>query len=181
MSIAWNGTSRCAMRRRRFNALLRGEVDILEAPAFESYRALQTDKNVQVVNTNPLGLAYMCRFNHLHPPFNNQKVRQAALAAMAQEPFLRAQVGIKEYYRTCRRCSPAATPYGSAKGSDIQSKSNLRQAQALVKSSGYDGTPVVLMKPTDLAAIQKLPDVAAQLLRQAASKSICRRWTGTRW
>jgi len=39
-----------------------------------------------------------------------------------------------------------------------------------VKSSGYDGTPVVLMKPTDLAAIQKLPDVAAQLLRQAGFK-----------
>ena len=31
-------------------------------------------------------------------------------------------------------------------------------------------TPVVLMKPTDLASIQKLPDVAAQLLRQAGFK-----------
>ena len=31
-------------------------------------------------------------------------------------------------------------------------------------------TPVVVMKPTDLAAIQKLPDVAAQLLRQAGFK-----------
>jgi peptide/nickel transport system substrate-binding protein len=29
---------------------------------------------------------------------------------------------------------------------------------------------VVLMKPTDLAAIQKLPDVAAQLMRQAGFK-----------
>ncbi len=166
--VEWNLALRDA--QAQVNALLRGEVDILEAPAFESYRALQTDKNVQVVNTNPLGLAYMCRFNHLHPPFNNQKVRQAALAAMAQEPFLRAQVGIKEYYRTCPSMFTCGTPYGSAKGSDIQSKSNLRQAQALVKSSGYDGTPVVLMKPTDLAAIQKLPDVAAQLLRQAGFK-----------
>src|SRR4029078_13293345 len=31
----------------------------------------------------------------------------------------------------------------------------------------YDGTPVVLLQPTDLATITKLPLVAAQLLRQA--------------
>ena len=43
-------------------------------------------------------------------------------------------------------------------------------AQQLLKESGYDGTPVVMMKPTDLASIQKLPDVAAQLLRQAGFK-----------
>ena len=46
----------------------------------------------------------------------------------------------------------------------------MKKAQELLKASGYDGTPVVLMKPTDLAAIQKLPDVAAQLLRQAGFK-----------
>src|SRR5258706_10262790 len=69
--VEWNLALRDA--QAQVNALLRGEVDILEAPAFESYRALQTDKNVQVVNTNPLGPAYMCRFNQLHPPFNHQK------------------------------------------------------------------------------------------------------------
>jgi peptide/nickel transport system substrate-binding protein len=112
----------------------------------------------------------MGRFNHLHPPFNNPKVRQAALAAFAQEPFLRAQVGVKELYRSCASMFTCGTPYGSAKGSEVQSKSNLRKAQELLKASGYDGTPVVLMKPTDLAAIGKLPDVAAQLLRQAGFK-----------
>jgi peptide/nickel transport system substrate-binding protein len=46
----------------------------------------------------------------------------------------------------------------------------MKRAQELLKEAGYDGTPVVLLKPTDLAAIQKLPDVAAQLLRQAGFK-----------
>ena len=152
------------------NALSRGEVDIIEQPAFESYEPLKADKNIQVVNSNPLGFQYMCRFNHLHPPFNNQKIREAALAAMPQEPFLRAQVGVKEFYHSCPSMFTCNTPYASAKGSDIQSKSSMRKAQELLKSSGYDGTPVVIMKPTDLAAIQKLPDVAAQLLRQAGFK-----------
>ena len=61
----------------------------------------------------------MARFNHLHKPFDNAKVRQAALAAFAQEPFLRAQVGVKALYKPCaehvhlrhavRQRPPAAT------------------------------------------------------------------------
>ena len=62
------------------------------------------------------------------------------------------------------------SPYGSLAGSDLQMKSNMKKAQDLLKASGYDGTPIVVMKPTDLASIQKLPDVAAQLLRQAGFK-----------
>jgi peptide/nickel transport system substrate-binding protein len=147
-----------------------GEIDILEQPAFESYAPLKADKNIQVVNSNPLGFQYMGRFNHLHPPFDNPKVRQAALAAFQQEPFLRAQIGDKEIYRSCASMFTCGTPYGSAKGSDVQSKSSVKKAQELLKASGYDGTPVVLMKPTDLASIGKLPDVAAQLLRQAGFK-----------
>ncbi len=166
--VEWNLALRDA--QAQVNALERGEVDILEQPAFESYEPLKADKNIQIVNSNPLGFQYMCRFNHLYPPFNNQKIRQAALAAMQQEPFLRAQVGVKEFYHSCPSMFTCNTPYGSAKGSDIQSKSSMRKAQELLKTSGYDGTPVVLMKPTDLAAIQKLPEVAAQLLRQAGFK-----------
>ena len=98
--VEWNLALRDA--QAQVNALAKGEVDILEQPAFESYAPLRkADKGVQIVNSNPLGFQYMGRFNHLHPPFNNQKVRQAAMAAMAQEPFLRAQVGVKEFYRTC--------------------------------------------------------------------------------
>src|SRR5688572_4867722 len=166
--VEWNLALRDA--QAQINALVKGEVDIIEQPSFESYPALQADKGVQVVNSNPLGFQYMGRFNHLHPPFNNPKVRQAALAAFSQEPFLRAQVGIKEFYRACPSMFTCNTPYGSPKGTEIQSKSNMKKAQELLKASGYDGTPVVLMKPTDLAAIDKLPDVAAQLMRQAGFK-----------
>jgi peptide/nickel transport system substrate-binding protein len=166
--VEWNLALRDA--QSQVNALVRGEIDIIEQPAFESYESLKADKNIQVVNSNPLGFQYMGRFNHLHPPFNNPKVRQAALAAFSQEPFLRAQIGVKELYRSCASMFTCGTPYGSAKGSELQSKSNMKKAQELLKSSGYDGTPVVLMKPTDLASIGKLPDVAAQLLRQAGFK-----------
>jgi peptide/nickel transport system substrate-binding protein len=166
--VEWNLALRDA--QSQVNALANAEVDVLERPAFESYEQLRQIKNVTLVTKDPLGFQYMCRFNHLHPPFNNPKVRQAALAAMPQEPFLRAQVGDRDLYKPCASMFTCGTPYGSTKGSDIQAKSNMKKAQELLKASGYDGTAVLIMKPTDLASIGKLPDVAAQLLRQAGFK-----------
>ena len=166
--VEWNLALRDAQAQS--NALQKGEVDIVEAPAFEHVDALRKAPGVQIQNTSPAGLQYMARFNHLHKPFDNAKVRQAVLAAFSQQPFLQAQVGVKELYRVCASMFTCGTPYGSAFGSEIQSKSNMKKAQELVKASGYDGTPIVVMKPTDLASIQKLPDVAAQLLRQAGFK-----------
>src|SRR5881394_4511947 len=165
--VEWNIALRDA--QAQVNALINGEVDILEQPAFESVPALKADPNVQVL-LPAIGRQYMGSFNHLHKPFDNAKVRRAAIAAFAQEPFLRAQVGIKELYKPCESIFTCGTPYASSAGAEIQSKSNLKKAQELLKQSGYDGTPVVILKPTDLAAIQKLPDVAAQLLRQAGFK-----------
>jgi peptide/nickel transport system substrate-binding protein len=166
--VEWNLALRDA--QAQINALVKGEVDIIEQPSFPLIPGLKKDPNVVVYNYSPVSLQYMARFNHLHKPFDNPKVRQAALAAFAQEPFLQAQVGVKELYKTCPSMFTCGTPYASAFGSEIQSKSNMKKAQELLKASGYDGTPVVLMKPTDLAAIDKLPDVAAQLMRQAGFK-----------
>lgn len=166
--VEWNLALRDA--QAQVNALVKGEVDIVEQPSFPLIPGLKSDPNIVVYSYSPVLLQFMARFNHLHKPFDNPKVRQAALAAFAQEPFLQAQVGVKELYRTCASMFTCGTPYASNFGSEIQSKSSMRKAQELLKASGYDGTPVILMKPTDLAAIDKLPDVAAQLLRQAGFK-----------
>ncbi|HEX5611403.1 MAG TPA: ABC transporter substrate-binding protein [Burkholderiales bacterium] len=165
--VVWN----LALRdyQAQVNALQKGEVDIIENEPFQHYQTLVKDPNVEVRKPK-IGLQYMCRFNHLHPPFNNVKVRQAALASFRQEPFLQAQVGVKELYKPCPSMFTCGTTYGVPTGSDIQSKSNMKKAQELLKASGYDGTPVVIMKPTDLSSIDKLPEVAAQLMRQAGFK-----------
>ncbi len=166
--VEWNLALRDA--QAQVSALKKGEVDIIEALGFDHYEAVKADASLQMPKYANYGLQYMARFNHLHKPFDNAKVRQAAIAAMTQEPFLRAQVGVKELYKTCASMFVCGTPYGTTAGSDLQAKSNMKKAQDLLKASGYDGTPIVIMKPTDLASIQKLPDVAAQLLRQAGFK-----------
>ncbi len=166
--VEWNLALRDA--QAQVNALQKGEVDIIEALGFDHYETVKADKNLQLPVYAKFGLQYMARFNHLHKPFDNPKVRQAVIAAFSQEAFLRAQVGVKDLYKPCGSMFICGTPYGSLAGSDLQMKSSMKKAQELVKASGYDGTTIVLMKPTDLAAIQKLPDVAAQLMRQAGLK-----------
>ena len=166
--VEWNLALRDS--QAQVNALKKGEVDILEQLPFDFYETVRKDADLQVPKYANYGLQYMARFNHLNKPFDNPKVRQAVIAAFNQEAFLRAQVGVKELYKPCGSMFMCGTPYGSIAGSDIQMKSNMKKAQDLLKASGYDGTPIVIMKPTDLASIQKLPDVAAQLMRQAGFK-----------
>ncbi|MFO1285982.1 MAG: ABC transporter substrate-binding protein [Rubrivivax sp.] len=166
--VEWNLALRDA--QAQVSALQKGEVDIIEALGFDHYETVKADPSLQLPKYATYGLQYMARFNHLNKPFDNPKVRQAVIAAFNQDAFLRAQVGVKALYRSCGSIFICGSPYGSLAGSDLQMKSNMKKAQDLLKASGYDGTPIVVMKPTDLASIQKLPDVAAQLLRQAGFK-----------
>ena len=69
------------------------------------------------------------RFNHLHPPFNNMKARQAAMYAIAQEDFLRAQVGNPEIYRVCNAPLVCGSPYEKSDGGPPD-QARLRQGAA---------------------------------------------------
>ncbi len=166
--VEWNLALRDA--QAQMSAVQKGEVDIVESLAFEHYETVKKDPNLVIPKIQNQGLQFMARFNHLHKPFDNPAVRRAAIAAFSQEQFLMAQVGVKELYKPCPSMFMCGSPYYSTAGSDIQAKSNMKKAQELLKASGYDGTPIVIMKPTDLPVIAKLPDVATQLLRQAGFK-----------
>jgi peptide/nickel transport system substrate-binding protein len=59
------------------NALLGGEIDVIESPLHDLLPVLKQDTNVKLVDINPLGNQYTFRFNTLHKPFDDAKVRQA--------------------------------------------------------------------------------------------------------
>ena len=154
----------------QFNALVAGEVDIVEQPTFEQYASLKAQKDVKIEDAQPAGLQYIFRPNHLHPPFNNPKIRQAAMAALGQEAFLKTQVGAPGMFRYCKSIYPCGTPFASENTGAYTGTANPQRAAQLLKEAGYDGTPVVLMRPTDLATIAKLPLVAKQQLEAAGFK-----------
>ena len=115
---------------------------------------------------NPLGNQYMFRMNWLHPPFDNQKVRQAALAALNQEDFLKAVIGDPRYYKTCPAMFVCDTPFATDAGAEVLMTSDFERSKQLLEEAGYDGTPVVLMHSTDLQVLANLAPVAKQLLEQ---------------
>ena len=151
------------------NALIQGEIDMIEVPIPDHFPVLKADKNVALFGWNQLGSQIIMRLNHLHPPFNNVKARQAAMLAIAQEDFLRAQVGDAEIYKVCNAPLVCGSPYEKSYG-DLLIKPNLEKARQLLKESGYDGTPIVMLHQTDLQSSNQLPPVGKQALEKAGFK-----------
>ena len=127
---------------------------------------MEADDGIVLHDANPLGNQYMFRFNHLHPPFDNQTVRQAALAALNQEDFLKGVIGNPAYYKTCAAMFICDTPFATDAGAEHLISSDVERSRKLLEEAGYDGTPVTLMHSTDLQVLTNLAPVAKQLLER---------------
>ncbi len=148
------------------NALITGEIDIVEQIAHDLLPILEGEPDVEVISVNPLGNQYMFRMNWLHPPFDDQQVRQAAIAALNQRAFLDAVIGNPDYFLECAAMFGCDTTFATDVGGEITLRSDFDLSRQLLEEAGYDGTPVVLMHSTDLQVLTNLAPVAAQLLRQ---------------
>jgi peptide/nickel transport system substrate-binding protein len=149
------------------NALLAGEIDYFEQPPHDLLPVLKEDKSIELVDWNPLGNQYTFRFNTLHKPFDNPKIRQAVLMAFAQEPFLKAVIGDPAYYKTCKAMFICGAPFETSKGFENYLNGDVEKAKLMLKEAGYDGTPVVLMHSTDLFVLTNLAPVARDMLQRA--------------
>ncbi len=150
------------------NALSGGEIDYIEQMQVDLVPLLEGDPNVVVEKREPTGMQTMARLNFKHPPFDNPKIREAALKAVTEEPVLAAMVGNPEYYQVCGATLGCGTPLGSEVGAEtLLDGSGKEAAKALLAEAGYDGTPVVLLAPTDMVALMTQPVVVSQQLRDA--------------
>ena len=153
------------------NAIQSGDIDFIEQPSTDLLPILERDKELHLEVINVLGYQTLGRMNFLYPPFDNIKVRRAAFLAMNQTPVLNALIGNAKYYKTCGAIYGCGSPYATDVGSESLVKGNgMAEAKKLLAESGYDGTPVVLMAPTDVVTLKAQPIVAAQLLREAGFK-----------
>jgi peptide/nickel transport system substrate-binding protein len=153
------------------NALQSGDVDFLENPPFEMLPVLEANPDVKVQALNKFGFQTYGRMNFLIPPFDNVKVRRAALLAMNQKDVLDAMVGNPRYYEQCGAYFVCGTPLATDAGAGALTKGgNVEEARKALATSGYDGTPVVVLAPTDVLMLKAQPVVVAQLLRQAGFK-----------
>jgi peptide/nickel transport system substrate-binding protein len=157
-------------QQTQVNALLNGEIDLIETVPPDLLPLLQKDKSVKVMTVNKAGRQYELRFNVLHKPFDNPKIREAVLYALDQKPFLEANVGNPDYYTLCKSPFPCGSPLATTKGWEDKVAGNVAKAKELLKEAGYDGTPVVLMHQTDIAGHNQLATVAKPQLEAAGFK-----------
>jgi peptide/nickel transport system substrate-binding protein len=157
-------------QQTQVNALLNGEIDFVEVVPPDLLPLLQKDKNIKIMVTNTAGRQYEMRFNVLYKPFDDPKIREAALYALDQKPFLEANVGDPAYYKLCKSVFPCGSPLETTKGWDDKLSGNVAKARELLKAAGYDGTPIVMMHQTDIAGHNQLATVAKPQLEAAGFK-----------
>ena len=145
-------------------AIEAGEIDFWEAPPLDFVPRLETRPNLAVFITDPRGYQGWLRPNHLHPPFDDKRARQALVQMMDQTLYLQAAVGQPKYYTACPAMFMCGLPYETAAGAPA--KPDLDRAKALFKESGYDGRPILIMDATDVPVVHAASLVTGQLLRQ---------------
>jgi peptide/nickel transport system substrate-binding protein len=153
------------------NALQSGDIDFMEAPPFDLLPILEGNPDLKVETLNKFGFQTLGRMNFLLPPFDNIKVRRAALLAINQKDVLDALVGNPKYQQVCGAFFICNTPLASDVGAgDLIKGGNIEAAKKALAESGYDGTPIVIMAPGDVVSLKAQPIVAAEALRKAGFK-----------
>jgi peptide/nickel transport system substrate-binding protein len=153
----------------QMNALMNGEIDMIESVQYDHLPVLEKAKGVKVLRGRASN-QYVFRMNWLQPPFNNVKARQAAAYALSQPDFLEANIGDKRFYRTCKAMFTCDTPLASEVGMEGLLEGNMAKAKQLLAEAGYKGEPVVIPQPSDLGVIKQLAPVAKSQLEKAGFK-----------
>jgi peptide/nickel transport system substrate-binding protein len=148
-----------------FNA---GEVDIYQRPSFDLLPVLERNPEVTVADVDPLGTFGVLRFNHLQPPFDNVKMRQALLYLVDQSEYMRAVAGDEKNWHVCGAIFACGTPLASDAGAaPLLGAKDPEKARQLIKEAGYKGERIVVLDPTDQPTIHPQALVTAEILHRA--------------
>jgi peptide/nickel transport system substrate-binding protein len=153
-------------------ALASGQVDWWQEPQIDFIPKIEQNPDLQTFLFDPLGVQGWLRPNWLHPPFNNKKARQALLHMMDQVTYLAWAIGQSQYYRACPSVFACGTQYETRIGATPIVEHDLAKARELVKESGYDGQPIVVLQITDKPFINAAAIVTQRRLESIGFKVI---------
>jgi peptide/nickel transport system substrate-binding protein len=108
----------------------------------------------------------------------NKKARQVLLHSMDQLTFLYLSLGQSKYYRSCNSVFACGSPYATTVGAETIAEHNKTKAIQLVKESGYDGTPVVVLQITNRPFLNAAAVVTRQRQESVGFRRSSRRWIG---
>lgn len=150
------------------SALMAGEIDFLENPAVDFLPILRANKDIQFVSHPAAGTMGIIQMNHLHPPFNNVKARQALLYLLSNADYLNTIAADKSLQTLCFSLFGCGTPMETDAGSEpYKGPKDIKKAQQLFKEAGYNGEPITILHATDHQYINPANLVMIQQLRRA--------------
>lgn len=145
-------------------ALRRGEVDLIEQVSPDYIALLRGEPDLRIGSGGRHQAVLI--LNHLHPPFNNAKVRQALALAVSQQRFT-AAMGYPLDMRVthCATFFICGGPHETAAGAEQFRHPDLPRARQLLAEAGYKDEKVVLLVPTDVTYLNAIAMMAAQTMR----------------
>ncbi|MBI3516911.1 MAG: ABC transporter substrate-binding protein [Proteobacteria bacterium] len=148
------------------SALQKGEIDIIDQLPLDQIPVLEKLPNVTVRQTTQIDSYGIIRPNHLHPPFNHPKARQALALMVDQKEYLHASSGDDaKWWQECWSFFVCGSPNATEAGSDGLRKRDLARAKQLLAEAGYKGEKVIMIATREIPSIGALGDVTAANLQ----------------
>lgn len=150
-------------------ALQTGEIDYIQRISFDYLPILQQNPGV-VLSPGQKGngsFIFIARPNHLQPPFNNPKIRQALQALVDQKEILSSLGAPAELADECYSVYMCNTPYASDAGTEALRSPSIEKAKRLLEEGGYQGEKIVVLHSADLPTIHYPATVLEEQMRRA--------------
>jgi peptide/nickel transport system substrate-binding protein len=148
-------------------ALISGEMDRWEYAPVDLIPLLKQHSDIKIETIFPIGNAGALRFNHLQPPFNNQKMRQAVLAVADQSEYMAALAGDPANWNTCYSYYICGTPLSTEVGAEpLKTPRDYDKAKKLVAESGYNGEKISLLTAVDYPVSNAQSLVTFEMLKK---------------
>ncbi len=150
----------------RIAGVRRGEHQFAEQIPSDQHDQLRGDPGlVPYIATLPFWNAAI--FNHRSALMGNKKVRQAFLAAMEDEPVMRAAFGPRQFWRLDAGIMPKEHPMYTDAGKEFYNQKNPQKARQLLQESGYRGEPIRWMTTTEFPHQAVTAQVVKPMLERA--------------
>ena len=149
-------------------ALVAGEIDYLENPQPDFLPMLESDPNIKLDVHPAMGTMGLVQLNHLHPPFNNVKARQAMLYIISNADYLNTIAADPKLQTLCYSYFGCGVAMETDAGSEpYKGAKDYKKAAALLKEGGYNGEPITILHATDHQYINPASLVLVQQMRKA--------------
>lgn len=145
-------------------AIQAGEVDWVASILPDLAPIIEAHPDVRLNRVDPFGIMSVLRFNHLQPPFDNVELRRVVLKVIDQTPYMQAITASEANRRKCLSMFPCGLPGVNELGEGIMGSLDIEAAKQAVIDAGYNGEPVVILNPTDIASIHPHGLITADLL-----------------